>query len=1113
MAGFSHAYELLNDAQRQAVDTIDGPLMVLAGPGTGKTQLLATRVANIIDKTDTLPQNILCLTFTESGAQAMRERLGSLIGVASYDVRISTYHSFGSEIIREYPDFFSTTNLESGEDTRLERPIDDLTKTQIVEEIVNNLSYDDALKSAKYYIKSVVDTLGECKKSLLTPQALLDLASENLEQITQLSPQVQTIYTAGMSVPRKSADAVQLFSHILKALEPYAAKKCLAQQAHDELAQALDTAAATSKTSTLTAWKNKWLTKNETGEWEFVGRDTNEKIRSLARIYSLYQHALRKKSLYDFDDMILRTIDALHAHPDLLFNLQERYQYILLDEFQDTNAAQFALVQQLANHPVHEGRPNVMAVGDDDQAIYAFQGADVSNMLQFIATFRDVTVINLTQNYRSHHDIIHTAHGVADQIESRLHHQITGITKTLEAASTRLPKSATIQRHEFASQADEYSWVANQISELIKNGVPAKEIAVLSPKHSRLESLVPFLNNVAVPVSYEKRENILDTPVITALTMVLQLAHAAGQQSMSDVDTLMPAVLSLDFWNLPTEAIWRTNWARARRDETRSWAEIALENEQLRLPVLFLLELGSISSVTPLEYMLDYATGVTSVQLDANTQYTSPFKEFYFSEQGKDQGKLEYFEAISHLSVIRAKLRDYQTGEDAILTTKDFTAFVAMYRTAEQPLINSHPIAQRDDSVFLMTAYKSKGLEFEHVFLLSVHDNIWGAKARGNTNKVGLPANLQYIRYFGSGEDELRRLLFVAITRAKHGLYLTSHAFSDTGKANEPVKYLLEFTQDSGRSVGILPASYSSVIQNTHTGAATGQAVELLWQQRHTTLEPELRALLKDRLASYKMSPTHVNTYINLEYGGPEVFLLQTLLRFPQAPGPDGEFGNAIHSTLDWYQKKRAANEQPSEALIDSEFDRQLAKRYIDPARRDEFRHRGHRALARYLASRHTMFEQAAKSEVDFAHESVVLDGLVHLSGKIDRLEINQSDKTIHIVDFKTGRPITDKRTLKYLTYTQQLYIYKLLIEGSQTYRGYTVLSGRLEFVEPDRDGIIAPALVLTYDAAEEAALRQLLRVVWTHITNLALDDTTSYSPDYRGSIAFIQSLINEQST
>lgn len=1103
MAGFSEAYASLNTAQRLAVDTIDGPLLVLAGPGTGKTQLLATRVANILQKTDALPQNILCLTFTESGAQAMRERLGGMIGAASYDVRISTYHSFGSEIIREYPEFFRSTNLETGEDTRLERPVDNLTKTQIIEQIIGGLSYDDALKSAKYYIKSVVDTVGECKKSLITPEELLALAQENLEQIMAITPEVQSVFPATARIS-KVTDAIKIFEHIQSTLEPYTAKKCLAQLASEQLESALTDARTTNKTTSITKWKNAWLTKNETGEWEFVGRETNEKIRSLARIYQLYQQALSKRSLYDFDDMILRTIEALRNHQDLLFNLQERYQYILLDEFQDTNAAQFELVRQLASHPVHEGRPNVMAVGDDDQAIYAFQGAEVGNMITYTNTFRDVLVVNLTQNYRSHHDIIHTAHGIAEQIESRLHHHIEGITKTLEAASTKLPANATIQRHEFSAQADEYAWTAQAISGLLQAGTSPDEIAVLSPKHARLESLVPFLNELAIPVNYEKRENILDTPIITTITLIFECIVAASKQQQALVDQLLPVILSLDFWHVPIEAIWRTNWQATSRTATKSWTELALENDNLRAPTLFLLKLGSQGSAMPLEYTFDFITGVLPTEIEPSTFYTSPLKEHYFSKNAEASSRTQYYEALSHLSVIRAKLREYQVGAENLLTAQDFTNFVGMYRTAEEPLINSHPIAQREKAVSLMTAYKAKGLEFEHVFLLSVHDSIWGSKSRSNNNKVGLPANLQHIRYFGSGEDELRRLLFVAITRAKHGLYLTSHTRTDTGKKNEPVKYLLEFEG----AVGIFPENHKTVISNTFTSDASGHAVELLWHHSFQQLEPELQSLLRDRLSAYKMSPTHLNTYVDLERGGPDVFMHKTILRFPEAPSLDGEFGNAIHGVLEWYQKQLESGATPNHASVTSEFDRILAKRYIPKEVQEQYRQRGHRALSGYLLARKSMFTLAAKSEVDFAHESVVIGGIALLTGKIDRIEIDQAAKTIKIVDYKTGKPITDKRTVKYLRYSQQLYLYKLLVQGSKTYRGYTVVSGRLEFVEPDRNGIVAPPLEITYDPVIETDMVTLVQTVWRQIQSMQFADYSGYTKDYAGSVKFITDLI-----
>ena len=1107
MGTFESEYKKLNTQQRKAVDTIDGPLLVIAGPGTGKTQLLSARVANILQKTDTLPQNILCLTFTESGARAMRERLSGMIGPDAYDVQISTYHAFGSEIINQYPEFFETISLDRTDDIRFEQPIDGLTRLQAVTDIVDKLPYNNPLLSARYHVKDVVGTISELKRGLITPKKLKQIAKDNLDQAKKASPIVQETYGAVGTIPRKFDDAYALFSLLHERLRNE--HGALIELAVQDLGEALEESTTISKTKPLTAWKNTWLQKTGNGTWRLGDDKVDKKLTALADVYSDYQSFLASSGMYDFDDMILAAVHALKNQPELRFNLQERYQHILLDEFQDTNAAQFELVCQIADHPVHEGRPNVMAVGDDDQAIYAFQGAEVSNMLKLKELFRDVPVINLTDNYRSHTDILHTAHNIANQIESRLHHSLEGVDKTLLAANPNLPDSAVIERHEFNAQASEYHWIAEQIKHLIDDGAEPSEIAVLSPKHRFLESLVPFLNEYNVPVSYEKRENILEAPLIRGLVMMCQLVQALANQDEKQASQLFPMVLSLEFWQVPTETIWRINWAMAKYTEERSWAEIAYEHEIVKPWVLFFQRLGSTANSTPLEHMLDELIGTTELQVGPDQEITSPLKDYYFSGESKQQKTLEYYEGISHLSVIRSKLREYQASEDNILHVADFLRFYDMYQSAEQPLINSHPIAQAQSAVQLMTAYKAKGLEFESVFLLSVHDDIWGKKARRGANKISLPQNLKTIRYYGSDEDELRRVLFVAITRAKHRLYLTSHSVSDSGKASEPVKYLIEGLSESGERISAaLPTTNQVVRKNTVSGKDLYRDIELLWQQRHIKLQPPLLSLLKERLETYQMSPTHLNSFIDLEYSGPEAFLLGTLLRFPHAPGEDGEYGNAIHSTLEWVEKNVVAGKKPSIAECLKFFETDLKKRYISPERRDHFLEKGKNTLSLYIKARQDMLAKPTKSEVDFRKEGVLV-GLAHLSGKIDRLEVDDKNKTVEIADYKTGKTYTrweSKASL--LKYKQQLYFYKLLVEESHSYRGYTVTSARLEFIEPDDDGHIVEPLYINFDQNEEQELKQLISVVWTAIQTLQFPDTSEYPQSLAGIKQFLHSLV-----
>jgi len=1109
MEAFEMAYQKLNKAQKLAVDTIDGPLLVLAGPGTGKTQLLSARVANILRRTDTVAASILCLTFTEAAALNMRERLVGMIGDDAYDVHISTYHSFASDIIKSYPDFFTEINLETGEDSRMERPINELGQLETVTAIVSELPFSDPLRNARYYIKSVVSVMSDLKQANLSASDVRKLAVENAATSLELSRPIHELMLAHRQIPRKAIDAQALFSSILVAL--HGTESGLAHMAARELERALEASKENNTTKPLTGWKNVWLHKDENDHWTFTDPAQNEKMLSLARIYEAYQRALTIAGEYDFNDMILKTLHALQTKSELRFNLQERYQYILLDEFQDTNAAQFELVKTLANHPVHEGRPNIMAVGDDDQGIFAFQGADIGNMIQFLHTFREVAVINLTQNYRSHEDILFIAHNVADQIDSRLHHSLGGISKTIEASADDLPSKAIIARHELNSAAAEYGWIADQIAMQINMGVSARQIAVIAPKHAILESLVPFLNKRGIPVTYEKRENIFETPIVQSILLISELLLAISEQRIAAIDELMPRVLSLDFWEIPIDRIWNINWehARERQEDRKSWTERATTRDVLKRPVLFLLALGTNSSLYGLELVLDYVTGAKAFHADG-IDYTSPLKTFYFSGDAMSRSSLVFYESISHLSVIRQNLREQESREDTQLTVKSLLNLYHTYLEAEQPLINTHPIAQAESAVQLLTVYKSKGLEYEYVYLPNMHDSVWGSSVRSAGNKLSLPPNLDHIRHDAPGEDNVRRLLFVAITRAKYGLIMTSHAKTESGKQNMPVKYMQETTGPDGRVSAVLPEANNHIIQTDREPEVLRTDVDTLWHSRHMELTPSLHSLLDERLKHYVMSPTHLNSFTNVEYSGPHTFLLSTLLRFPEAPTPDSIYGDALHRALEQYQKSWGAGEPYTIEVAIESFEHRLQRGFMSDADKLLYGARGARALTTYLRVHGARLQQPAGIEVDFRREGCTLNGAI-LTGKIDRLEIDSKQKTLRIIDFKSGQPSAKwGSTSKYMAYRQQLYFYALLIETSRTYRGYTVTSAALEFIEPLSNGECAPPLELAFNDAEYARFKQLVTAVWQHIQRLDLPDISSYPVTATGMKQFENYLLDQ---
>ena len=1110
---FEGRYKNLNDAQRAAVDTIDGPVMVIAGPGTGKTELLSMRVANILRQTDGLPENILCLTFTESGASNMRERLTRLIGQSAHKVNISTYHGFGGDLIRRFPEYFS--------ETRLQEPIDELGRHQVLTDIVEKMSYLTPLKQTRHHLGDLIGTISEVKRALLTSDALRTIAAENAQFLQSANQQVGSIFADITRMPTKLDKALPYFEQTLVMLEsletkqPRAHIQPLANIAADSLRSALTAAVAADKTKPLTEWKNKWLAKNANNEFIVTGELENRRIFALADVVDQYQEALEKRGLYDFDDMIIRSIQALTTNDDLRYTLQEKYQYLLLDEFQDTNAVQLRLVQLLTDNPVHEGRPNVLAVGDDDQAIYAFQGAQYSNMLDFYAMYRDVTVINLTQNYRSHADVLQAAQNVAEQIGERLHHKFDGMTKTLAASNGSLPESSSISRNEFLSDIAQYDWVAKKISELIKSGVSPKEIAILAPKHKQLEPVVPYLNALDVPVRYEKRENILEAPVIKQIIAMSRLILAVKNGSSRTADSLWPEVLSYDFWKIPTQTIWQLAWkVTDSDDDTYNWNKAVLEDESCREAALLILTLAGKTEGETLETMLDLIIGTEDIDTHDTDipKVRSPLREYYAGKDARESSPQLFYETLSHLKVLREKLRDFQKTYDRALMLGDLVTFVDMYHDAEQQIINTSPYNQDANAVQIMTVFKAKGLEYEHVFLVSCSDDVWGSASRGNSNKLTLPPNLAPIRHAGATDDERLRILFVALTRAKFGLYLTSYTQNYSGKSIKRLAYFDE--QDQGDNVFhsmILPPSVRVVRNEDHQAPALRQ-LDIDWHTRHADAlnVADFRALLEDRLATYRLSPTHLNSFTDLEHGGPENFFYKTILRFPEAPSLASQFGSAMHDTMEWIQHYTDSNgSTPAVDAATTEFAKLLQLRKLPEDQEKIELERGEKAIAAYLSQQADIFKPGDKAEHNFYDEAVFIDA-VHMSGKIDRMEIDKDKKEIVVVDYKTGKAHSRwESDTKLHKYKQQLYCYKLLIENSRTYAGYTVTAGRLEFLEPDQDGLIQ-SLPLAFDEKELERIKKLLNAVWHHVHDLSFPDIAEYPDGMKGVKQFEDYLLDE---
>ena len=301
--------------------------MVVAGPGTGKNELLAMRAANILHQTDADPSNILCLTFTDSGSANMVKRLAQIIGSTAYQVEIQTFHSFGSTIIGRFGEYFySGANYQ---------PADQLTQAEILTEIMAGLSYDNPLATLNpsgqpIYLKTIQKLISDFKNSGLNPDQLEELVDQDLDFCIDIEPTINEVFTKGISKKTISrCDDLLVELRRLAAQTPSLAQAItptLAQIMTNDLAEAYTTASEDDSTKPITAFKNRWVGNSDNGTKTLKITEHCRKLKLALDIYRQYLAKMDERQLYDFNDMILRVIQAITEHPGLKATLQEQYQ-------------------------------------------------------------------------------------------------------------------------------------------------------------------------------------------------------------------------------------------------------------------------------------------------------------------------------------------------------------------------------------------------------------------------------------------------------------------------------------------------------------------------------------------------------------------------------------------------------------------------------------------------------------------------------------------------------------------------------------------------------------------------------------------------------------------
>lgn len=1049
---FLDLYQQLNPAQKEAVDSTEGPVMVIAGPGTGKTQILAMRIANILRNPDLQisPQNILALTFTESAVTAMRNRLISIIGTEAYYVRIHTFHSFCNEVIKENPEKFFTIN-----------PISDLERIQIFNKIIDKLDPNSPVKpfGDPYLYRGDLSNLVQVlKRESIDVLALKD-AIQRLESFLGRNSELIEAFVARNARTIKEEDCDLFLEQLYVANQNSEFTKLI-----KEYYQNADR---------ITTFKKNLK--------DFYEKNLKliPKQKELCHVYKEYQQELKSQKLYDFEDMILRVINQFENDPDLLARYQEQFLYILADEYQDTNGAQNRILQLLTQATTeYQKDPNIFVVGDDDQSIYRFQGASVENIIHFYQSFENtIKLIVLSQNYRSQQTILDIADSAIDQNQARVSKLIPSINKRLlsagNAANYPLEK---IQLIKTLNQEDELHHIAGKIKELTQTGTPAQEIAILFRENKEAIAIMDILARLGIRSKIDSGDNILEDRNIQQLLDLLTVINKPESNSALLFNVLNYQFItnSQDFKDagITTRDVFNANRIMPRSPEPKAFIDVLLDSHLFKnwadkiitykqlsanLKLDILIE-NIIKDFGYLDFVLKQPSYTSNIsKLDALFQEIRNCTEMskrYTSEASKE-AKLG--DLIEHFNLI------YSNGLK----------------------IQSRTTKLQGDFVRLMTAHRSKGLEFEHVFVVNCRDKLWGNKtARA---KIKLPPNLiqetESLLTDNQNEDE-RRLFYVAMTRAKKQLYISHHLKNSSNNDTVPSMFVSDLNKNELVEVQNLEAESQSQ-------TAQGE-IPVQFQEADDFAIIDAQEYITGLLENYKLSVTHLNNYLSC----PRKFFYQNLLRVPSAKNKHASFGTAVHAALfDYFVALRQddTNNANLEYLL-KQFAEHLENEYLAEQEYKDTLGVGIEALTQYFNHYQAGFIKEIELEYDFSHKGINLDG-IELTGKLDKIEIVEDIagvKKVKVIDYKTGNPDGKSQALKPGgDYHRQIVFYQLLCElgYKDKLSTFKMISGEIDFIQASKTkGFVKSTIEVTNEDLD--VIKAEIKTMYQSIQNQEFDKT-----------------------
>jgi DNA helicase II / ATP-dependent DNA helicase PcrA len=933
----------LNPAQKQAIEHTKGPLLIVAGAGTGKTTVITKKISYLIEKNFAKPEEILALTFTDKAAGEMEERVDEMLETGYVDLQISTFHAFCQRLLEEY-----------GVEIGLPKNFKLLSQTDawlmMKESIYDfNLDYYRPMGNPTGQIHTLLDHFSKCKDELISTQEYLD-------------------HVEGIILDKDEAEIQE---------------------------------------------KNRLI--------------------EVADAYHKYEQILLDSNAMDFGGLIFYTVKLLRERPNILQKLQERFKYILVDEFQDVNWAQYELVKLLTGKET-----SLTAVGDDDQSIYSFRGSNVSIIMRFKEDFKNADEIVLTENYRSAKEVLDFAyksiqHNNPDRLEKKLK-----IDKKLKAKGGI--KDGGVEHLHFESLDDEVQGVVKKISEIKEQDKDATldDFALLVRANSHVE---PFLNAFEaynIPYEYLASSGLYRQPVVLDSVNFLNIVENIHN------DKAIYRLLRMPFLNFKEDDLQKLTSGSKKKS-------IPYYEACKRAREFFISPVGIEICQKLIDLVHD---GMKRARFEKPTAVLYNFLE--------DSGYLKYLaheETVGNREVIRQIYHVKQFFNliekyEQAIPGAHVAGFVDHYNQIIESGDNGKMVQIEDtpDSVNIITVHSAKGLEYKYVFVVNcVEERL---PTRKKSSGIEIPSELikENLPEGDFHYQEERRLFYVACTRAKQKLFLTSAEDYGGMRKKKLSRFLVEL--ELGTTIDNKEKTSKKIILNKKTSEKKDKA-ELVY-------EPPK-----------KFSFSQINAYNRCPYQ----YKLSHVLKIPMKGSPSFSFGNTIHNTLQkFYERVQELNnvKQDSlfglpaekghdisggvkvpkiEELLEMYEEKWIADWYNSKKQRKQYFEKGKEILKIFYTSQEGNWTVPVSLEGFFK----IKVGEYLINGRIDRID-QLEDGSLEIIDYKTGKgkeklSADDKQQLLiYQIAAQSLPEYKNIGEVSQLTFYYVNDDLRQSFIGKDKD-------------------------------------------------------------